>query len=143
METDPLLKLEYKNYMYVPEEYLVASRHKHRAPGNWSKFYFYRNRSKTVVLPENIKCDFEVTSSLEYQQDIFYKLSHLSDNDSTFDYYYKLKTDIPNILFKQNNRYKTPQATNKRTNKPRTSHWKNNPTQVFNVNKDGKIEVTF
>ena len=75
--------------------------------------------------------------------DIFYKLSHLSDSDSTFDYFYKLKTDIPNIMFKQNNRYKTPQSSKKRTNKERTAHWKNNPTQVFNVNKDGKIEVTF
>ena len=143
MDTDPLLNLENKNYMYVPDEYLDASRHKHRKPGNWSKFYFYKNRTKTDISPDDIKCDYEVTSSLEYQQDIFYKLSHLSDNDSTFDYFYKLKTDIPNIMFKQNNRYKTPQSSKKRTNKARTAHWKNNPTQVFNVNKDGKIEVTF
>ena len=143
MDTDPLLNLENKNYMYVPDEYLDASRHKHRKPGNWSKFYFYKNLEKTQVSPKDIKCDYEVTSSLEYQQDIFYKLSHLSDNDSTFDYFYKLKTDIPNIMFKQNNRYKTPQSSKKRTNKARTAHWKNNPTQVFNVNKDGKIEVTF
>ena len=143
MDTDPLLNLENKNYMYVPDEYLDAARHKHRKPGNWSKFYFYKNRSKTAVSPDDIKCDYEVTSSLEYQQDIFYKLSHLSDSDCTFDYFYKLKTDIPNIMFKQNNRYKTPQSSKKRTNKARTAHWKNNPTQVFNVNKDGKIEVTF
>ncbi len=143
MDTDPLLDLENKNYMYVPDEYLDSVKHKHRKPGKWSKFYFYRNRTKTEVSIDNIKSDFEITSSLEYQQDIFYKLSHLSDSDCTFDYFYKLKTDIPNIIFKKNNRYKTPQSSNKRTNKPRTAHWKNNPTQIFNVNKDGKIEVIF
>ena len=72
MDTDPLLDLENKNYMYVPDEYLDSVKHKHRKPGKWSKFYFYRNRTKTEVSLDNIKSDFEITSSLEYQNRFLY-----------------------------------------------------------------------
>ena len=141
---DPLKNLVDGNYMYVSNEYQAScTKHKHRDLSQWSKIYFYKDRQKTIVPPDTIKVDHEITSSLEYQHNIFYKLSHLSDNDATFDYYYKLKSDVPSILFKPNNRYRVPhnkQGGGKNfTGKPRH----NTHMAIYNINSNGQHVVEF
>ena len=118
---DPLKNLVDGNYMYVSNEYQAScTKHKHRDLSQWSKIYFYKDRQKTIVPPDTIKVDHEITSSLEYQHNIFYKLSHLSDN-----------------------RYRVPhnkQGGGKNfTGKPRH----NTHMAIYNINSNGQHVVEF
>ena len=94
--------------------------------------WFYKNRKKTRVFKKDVKDDLIITSKLEYQKGIFYKMSQLSAEDDCFDYFYKLKEDGLNNIVKKNQRYKIRQS----------KAWKNN-TPEYEVDDDGNFIVSF
>jgi len=53
---------------------------------------------------DNIDYDYEVSSTLAYNKNVFYKMTTMSNQDTFFDYYFKLKNDLPKIVVKKSNR---------------------------------------
>lgn len=104
MSEDRIIIIEGKRYAlpHVP----MDKDHKHRNKKNWVSMWFYKNRKKTRVLKSDVKEDLIITSKLEYQKGIFYKMSQLSAEDESFDYFYKLKEGGLNNIVKKNQRYK-------------------------------------
>jgi hypothetical protein len=76
----------------------------HRGHGAGTRFYYYRNRHKIFINPENISYDKEVSSTLHYKKNAFYKMSHLCNEDPFFDFYFTLKSDTPKSVIKRNER---------------------------------------
>lgn len=113
----------------------------HHEPESWINLWFYKDRKKNKVYAQDVKCDYEITSKLEYKADTFYKLSQLSSGDNTFDYYYRLKSGLPTDIFKKNNRYKAPKVGQQI--KPKRNSWKHSTDKIYDVNTDGKFVVSF
>jgi hypothetical protein len=126
--------------VYIPDELFKVPR-RHRKDDKWVRLWFYKDRHKKSLQARKIKNDFDITSKLEYQNGTFYKISQLSDDDSYFDYFYKLKSGLPKDIFKKNNRFKTPLA-NARCRKTR-ERWKEPGERVYNVNEKGNHVVKF
>jgi len=91
--------------VYCPPEIVAKYNHKHNNPKNWSRFYYYRNKKKTLVPNNNIEYDYEVSSTLAYNKNVFYKMTTMSHDDNFFDYYFKLKPDLPKCVIKKSNRF--------------------------------------
>ena len=136
--------VEEKTKQINGKKYIVPSdinerKHKHRDKKNWVSLWFYRERKKTSVKKKNIKPDFVITSKLEYQKDVFYKMTQLSLADDSFDYYYKLKENSTKNIVKKNSRYKNPK------NKKKRPSWKdyksNKPYKI--CEETGKFILTF
>jgi hypothetical protein len=134
---DIIKKINGENYLIPPN--IKLDLHKHRNEKNWVSLWFFKNRKKTKIDPSSIKCDKIITSKLEYQSNIFYKMSQMSDEDMHFNYYFRIKDDLKkkNII-KKNSRYKKGHPTYK--NKRIKDEYKSPPLQM---DKDGKYIVTF
>ena len=76
----------------------------HNSFGEHTRFYYYRDRIKTFINAENIFYDKEVSSTLSYKKNAFYKMTHLSKEDPFFDFYFTLKHDSPSLVVKKNER---------------------------------------
>ena len=125
--------------VFIPREYFEKHR-SHRNKDKWIRLWFYKDRQRLPVTKSQVKYDYDVTSKLEYHLGTFYKLSQLSAEDDTFDYYFKLKSGLPKDVFKKNNRYKSPSSM-RRT---QANRWKENPVpKTFVVNNEGKFLVSF
>ena len=122
--------------VYIIPEGLNLNPHKHRDAKNWVALWFYKGRHKSMVLADQLESDKIITSKLEYQKNIFYKMSSMSNEDEYFDYFFKLKDGSPNNLVKKNNRYKK-QILEKRKN---ITIIKLNP---INVIKTGNLLLHF
>jgi len=123
------------------EDYLIpaglnVSPHKHRDKENWVSLWFYKGRQKQKVHPSEIQADKIITSKLEYQNNIFYKMSSMSKEDSYFDYYFKLKENSPKDLVKKNNRYK-------KLNPKRKYKFNEYKAKPYKKDPNGKFIVTF
>lgn len=129
------IKICGKEY-YIPCE-INTEKHKHREKDKWTTLYFYKDRKKTSVKKNQIKNDLVITSALEYQKDIFYKMSQLSAEDDCFDYFFRLKENIPSEIIKKNSRYKI----NKRPSNA-WKHIKRDPNS-YEKSDDGKFIVRF
>lgn len=127
-----IIAIDGKNYV-LPEE-VVEKNHIHRKKNRWVSMWFYKNRKKTRVYKKQVKEDLIITSKLEYQKGIFYKMSQLSAEDDCFDYFYKLKDDVPKNIVKKNQRYKLSYK--------KRNAWKNN-TPDYNIDENGKYVVSF
>tara|TARA_R110002020_G_scaffold91024_6_gene221334 strand:+ start:10261 stop:10662 length:402 start_codon:yes stop_codon:yes gene_type:complete len=132
MEDNQIIEIDGKTYI-LPEE-VIEKNHKHRNKKKWVSMWFYKNRKKTRVFKKDVKDDLIITSKLEYQKGIFYKMSQLSAEDDCFDYFYKLKEQIPKNIVKKNQRYKISHH--------KKNAWKNN-TPEYEMDKDGKFVVSF
>jgi hypothetical protein len=133
--------------VYIPNE-LFNQSHIHRKKEQWVRLWFYKNRKKYEVKPNEIQMDYDITSKLEYQKGTFYKISQLSHDDNYFDYYYKLKTGLPKDIFKKNNRYKTPISSSRinprtKSKKPVSYCEKMSETVNCKINTDGSFVVMF
>lgn len=129
-------KVTINDETYILPNNILTKKHKHRESEKWVSMWFYKDRQKTKVKKTEVKEDLIITSKLEYQKGIFYKLSQLSAEDDCFDYYYKLKEDIPTNVVKKNRRYK------KGLNKNPKQTWKNQPP-LYVRDKDGMFIVSF
>tara|TARA_R110002012_G_scaffold317421_1_gene533728 strand:+ start:1240 stop:1644 length:405 start_codon:yes stop_codon:yes gene_type:complete len=133
MNDTQTIKIDGKSYI-LPQE-VIDKNHIHRKKKNWVSMFFYKNRKKTRVWKKDCKDDLIITSKLEYQKGIFYKMSQLSAEDDCFDYFYKLKDNVPKNIVKKNQRYKMHKKYNK-------NDWKNVPP-TYNQDEDGKFIVRF
>jgi len=130
-------KITLHNEEYIVSKKLLKRTHKHRYPKNWTTLWFYKDRLRTKINGK-ISCDKYITSKLEYQRGTFYKMSAMSREDPTFDYYFCLKPDVKtkNII-KRNGKHKGKCLD---PNK-RICHWKDYMAPLERV--DGKIIVSF
>jgi len=120
----------------IPDKILqIKKKQKHRVKQQWCNLYFFKKRMKKKVDPINVKEDLVITSALQYQRNTFYKMSAISREDDTFDYYYKLKEDAPIDIVKKKNR------PAKKVN----SNWRNykKPLNEYERSNDGKFVVRF
>jgi len=90
--------------VYCPKYIIQKYNHKHAAGDNWTRFYYYKRKKRYAVPPENIDFDYEVSSTLAYNKNTFYKMTTMSNSDTFFDYYFKLKSELPKIVIKSSNR---------------------------------------
>ena len=90
--------------VHCPKYIVQKYKHKHAEDTNWTRFYYYKNKKKIEVTPINIEMDYEVTSTLAYNKSVFYKMTTMSNSDTFFDYYFKLKPNLPKIVIKSSNR---------------------------------------
>jgi len=138
---DTITTINGENYI-VPAK-INKKQHIHRRPDNWVSLWFYKNRKKTRVLePLDVVSDKVITSKLQYQKDIFYKMSQMSEEDEFFDYYFKLKHKIQkkNIV-KKNNRYK---KGNPRTKYNKNSYqWREYKRKPFIRDASGRVILEF
>jgi hypothetical protein len=116
--------------------------HKHREEHKWISLWFYRQRRKTLVLPDQVKCDKIITSKLEYQKDTFYMMSQMSEEDQYFNYYFRLKDKVKDKnLVKKNGRFKKINPKNKAK---KIKHlWKDYKAKPHEIDEDGKYIVRF
>ncbi|MHA1542455.1 MAG: hypothetical protein ACTSQH_05740 [Candidatus Hodarchaeales archaeon] len=120
--------------VYCPKHIIQKYKHKHSKDKDWTRFYYYKNKKRLEVLPENIEYDFEVSSTLAYSKHVFYKMTTMSNSDPFFDFYFKLKPTLPKIVVKSSNR-KSEKL------KP---HWKSPPIPPRKICPDtGRVIVTF
>jgi len=130
-----------KSYQ-VPNE-IIKNSHKHHQPKKWVAMWFYVKNKKSLVFPNEIVDDI-ITSKSEYQKDIFYKMSFVSASDNAFDYYFKLKDNVPKNIVKKNSKFGTGKNPKKRTGK---KHNKNNQKKKDIMNKypikNGKFVLNF
>ena len=131
----PTIKLGKKEYIISKK--LLKKKRKHRNPKNWVTLWFYKDRLRTKISGK-IACDSMITSKLEYQKNTFYKMSAMSLEDPTFDYFFCLKPDIKekNII-KRNGRHRGRCID---PNK-RIVHWKDYMAPLTRI--DGHVVVDF
>jgi len=88
--------------IYIDPAIITKYSHKNSNPEDWCRFYYYKNKKKTLV--NNISYDNEVSSTLNYKKNTFYLMSIMSHKDPYFDYYFCLKPDLPKCIVKKSNR---------------------------------------
>ena len=139
--TDVIAEINGENYI-VPAK-INKKRHTHRNPQNWVSLWFYKDRKKTRVLePLDVVSDKVITSKLEYQKDIFYKMSQMSEEDEFFDYYFKLKHVIKDKnIVKKNNRYKKGNPRNKYNKN--SNKWREYNTTPLLRDASGRVILIF
>tara|TARA_Y100001963_G_scaffold157069_1_gene252259 strand:+ start:1694 stop:2119 length:426 start_codon:yes stop_codon:yes gene_type:complete len=137
------IKLNKESY-HVPDNLKTAVKSKHRNPKNWTKFYWYRDRTRTEVKADKVKEDKVITSRLDYCKNTFYKISAMSSQDEYFDYYFKLKDNVDKVVVKKNNRYKDPEFNPNNPLKKKRIDWRDNSyPSKYDYSDDGKIIVRF
>lgn len=90
--------------IYCPPEIVAKYSHKQNNPKEWTRFYYYKQKRRYIIPKENIQYDYEVSSTLNYNKNVFYKMTSMSSSDGYFDYYFKLKDNLPNVVVKKSNR---------------------------------------
>ncbi len=133
----PLIKIDKETYFI--KKNLLRQKSKHRNPKNWITLWFYKDRKPTMVPPSNVIVDRLISSKLQYQKGHFYKMTTMSAEDPTFDYYFKIKPSIKaKHLIKRNGRGRgmTIQDPNKKI-----VHWKDYKAPLTII--DDKVIVSF
>jgi hypothetical protein len=117
--------------VFCPKYIIQKYKHKHQDQDAWTRFYYYKDKQRTAVPPENIDYDYEVSSTLAYSKNVFYKMTTMSNADTFFDYYFKLKPELPKVVVKSSNR-KSQRLKRFNDQKPKPE-----------FTKDGKVIVRF
>ena len=100
-----VIQIDNVNY-YVPSS-VTDKEHEHRDKEDWVRLWFYKDRKKIEIGKDRLSCDRSITSKLEYKKGVFYKMTQLSGDDDTFDYYFILKDRVTKKdIVKKNSRYK-------------------------------------
>jgi|TARA_R110000765_G_scaffold18336_4_gene49247 hypothetical protein len=118
----------------MSDDMIKKYKHKNTDPDEWIRFYYYKNKKKTLV--EDLDYDFEVSSTLNYKTNTMYLMSIMSQKDPYFDYYFTLKSDLPKCIIKKSNRNKSDNVRNK-------TKINNYKTDYERCPKTGKIIVRF
>tara|TARA_R110000796_G_scaffold90169_5_gene193942 strand:+ start:5041 stop:5448 length:408 start_codon:yes stop_codon:yes gene_type:complete len=121
--------------IFCPANIVTKYKHKQQKPKEWTRFYYYKNKKRNIVTHENIEYDYEVSSTLNYNKNTFYKMTTMSSSDGYFDYYFKLKDHLPNVVVKKSNRHNTTEKT-KQMVKPFQS-------TPYEIDSNGKFVVRF
>ena len=87
--------------VFCPKEVVAKYNHKHQKDKEWTRFYYYKDKKRHAIGKENLDYDYEVSSTLAYNKNVFYKMTTMSNQDTFFDYYFKLKNDLPKIVVKK------------------------------------------
>lgn len=121
--------------VYCPPEIVAKYQHKQQKPRDWVRFYYYKNKKRNIVNAKDIKYDYEVSSTLNYNKDTFYKMTGMSSTDGYFDYYFKLKEHLPNVVVKKSNR----------NNKTERTKIMSKPTDKkhYDIDENGKFIIKF
>ncbi len=90
--------------IYIDEAIISKYSRQVTHPSEWSRFYYYRNKKRTDVKKSQILTDLQVSSTNLLHRGTFYKMTHLSNDDLFFDYYYKLKDTIGTCVVKKTRR---------------------------------------
>tara|TARA_R110000744_G_scaffold80657_4_gene158397 strand:- start:1047 stop:1454 length:408 start_codon:yes stop_codon:yes gene_type:complete len=109
--------------IFCPPNIVTKYSHKQAAPKEWIRFYYYKNKKKKLIFPQNIEYDYEVSSTLNYNKNTFYKMTTMSNQDGYFDYYFKLKDNLPNVVIKKSNRHNKSDKTKSFLNKLKVSDY--------------------
>tara|TARA_R110002020_G_scaffold343810_1_gene558157 strand:- start:10069 stop:10464 length:396 start_codon:yes stop_codon:yes gene_type:complete len=117
--------------VYCPKYIIQKYKHKHQNAEQWTRFYYYKDKKRLCVPPQNMDYDYEVSSTLAYNKNVFYKMTTMSNSDTFFDYYFKLKSDLPKVVVKSSNRKSQRLKSLKVPEEPRE------------LTKDGKFIVRF
>ena len=117
--------------VFCPKHVIQKYKHKHQDESAWTRFYYYKDKQRTAVPPDNIDYDYEVSSTLAYNKNVFYKMTTMSNSDTFFDYYFKLKPELPKVVVKSSNR-KSQRLKRFQDQKPKPE-----------FTKDGKVIVRF
>ncbi len=123
----------------VPNE-IIKNSHKHHEPNKWVAMWFYKKNKKQLVCPDEISSDI-ITSKSEYQRDIFYKMSFVSAADDCFDYFFKLKPNVPKNIVKKNSKWGSGKKVKTRTKKGQNKHFQKVKTKY--PIKNGKFVLSF
>jgi hypothetical protein len=121
--------------IFCPPNIVAKYKHKQQAPKEWTRFYYYKNKKRQIVSNENVDYDYEVSSTLNYNKNTFYKMTTMSSCDGYFDYYFKLKDHLPNVVVKKSNRHNKTEKTKKMT-----TPFEKPP---YELDKDGKFILRF
>tara|TARA_R110000744_G_scaffold334007_1_gene439408 strand:- start:329 stop:745 length:417 start_codon:yes stop_codon:yes gene_type:complete len=136
---EKLIRINGKEYIIPNEIFDKKIKQKHRKKNKWCNLYFFKNRKKNVITDKNqVKDDLVITSALQYQRDTFYKMSSISQEDDTFDYYYKLKYNTSTDIVKHKSRCKKSLK--------KTKHkWQDykKPLSEYEMSADGRFVVRF
>ena len=120
--------------VYCPKHIIQKYKHKHQKSQEWTRFYYYKNKRRVIVGAENLAYDYEVSSTLAYNKNVFYKMTTMSESDTFFDYYFKLKPELPKVVIKSSNR-KSERTRN---------HWKSPPKPPRHIDPEtGNVIVKF
>ena len=125
--------------IYCPANIITKYSHKHKIPSDWIRFYYYKNKQQQTATMDDIAFDYEVSSTLNYKKNVFYKMTTMSSEDNYFDYFFKLKSDLPKCVVKKSNRYG-------RTNKQKIlkkQSWFNPDKNPPEMSPDGKYICRF
>lgn len=122
--------------VYISPEIITKYNHKQSQPREWVRFYYYKNKKRHSIPGSQIKYDYEVSSTLNYHKNTFYKMTTMSSSDGYFDYYFKLKDHLPSCVVKKSNRSGKSDKT-----KIVRQVYKNKPD--YKMTPDGKFLVTF
>jgi len=117
--------------VYCPKYIIQKYKHKHQNEEQWTRFYYYKDKKRLNVPPLNMDYDYEVSSTLAYNKNVFYKMTTMSNSDTFFDYYFKLKSDLPKVVVKSSNRKSQRLKSLKAPEEPRE------------LTEDGKFVVRF
>ena len=90
--------------IYIDEAIIKKYSRSVTHPAEWSRFYYYRNKKRTEVKTSQVLTDLQVSSTNLLHRGTFYKMTHLSNDDLFFDYYYKLKDTIGTCVVKKTRR---------------------------------------
>tara|TARA_R100001369_G_scaffold90844_2_gene130572 strand:+ start:247 stop:645 length:399 start_codon:yes stop_codon:yes gene_type:complete len=118
--------------VFCPKHIIAKYKHKHSSDTDWTRFYYYKDKKRIGVEKENLDYDYEVSSTLAYNKNVFYKMTTMSNSDTFFDYYFKLKPELPQIVVKSSNR---------KSQRQKQLDIEAPPTRE--LNKDGKFVVRF
>jgi len=121
--------------IYCDPSIVTKYSHKQTNPKEWVRFYYYKKKRRHIVNKENISYDYEVSSTLNYNKNVFYKMTSMSASDGYFDYYFKLKDHLPSTVVKKSNRENKSERS--RRLPPKKS------IKDYEMTKDGKFIVRF
>lgn len=121
--------------IFCPPNIVAKYKHKQQNPKEWVRFYYYKNKKRHIVDADAVSYDYEVSSTLNYNKQTFYKMTTMSTQDGYFDYYFKLKEHLPNVVVKKSNRHNKSEKTQQIT----PPYKKNN----YEMTEDGKFIVRF
>ena len=87
--------------VYIDPKVTNKYNHKHSNPDEWTRFYYYKNRQSFRIPGSSILYDAEVSSTNSLHRNTFYKMSHLSQSDLFYDYFFCLKPNIGDFVLKE------------------------------------------
>lgn len=81
-----------KKVLNIPEKVEKKMHRKRHEKQNWTNIYYYKDNKKTKINNQDV-LEYDIVSGGCYKNNVFYKVTHLCNQDETFDYYKVLKPE--------------------------------------------------